>query len=59
MGESRYYGGQVEVSSRASRAAESSAPHSNKVERGNSEMDGGRGSEGASGCGNMEKVKKI
>ncbi len=42
-----------------SRAAESSAPHSNKADRENSEMDGGRGSVCASGCGNMEEVKKI
>ncbi len=32
---------------------------SNKADRGNSEMNGRRRSESASGCGNMEKVKKI
>ncbi len=42
-----------------STAAESSAPHINKADRGNREMDGGRGSESVSVCGNMEEVKKI
>ncbi len=31
----------------------------NKANRENSEMDGGRGSERVSMCGNMEEVKKI
>ncbi len=38
---------------------ESSAPHSNKASRGNSEMNGKRGSESMNGSSNMEKVKKI
>ncbi len=42
-----------------SRAAESSAPNSNKPDRGNSEMDGGRGSESVSGWGNMEDQKDM
>lgn len=38
---------------------ESSAPHGAEADRGHTEVDGGRGSEGVGGSYNMEEVKQI
>ncbi len=43
----------------SSKAAECSAPHSNKASRGNTEMNGRRGTGSTNGKSNMEKVKTI
>ena len=42
-----------------SRAAECSVPHGGETGRGDREVYGGRGSEGAGGSGNMDEVVQL